>query len=286
MNTEELKKMHETFLYPVVRVFAQKAAGSGTIIYSKPDPKNPDEYQTFILTNEHVIDDLIKHKKDWDSLLKQNIEKEFLEMAKVETFSYVNMSTVDSSNRYNAEIIAYDKAHDLAVLKLDSPRKFEYVAKLIPRERIKDLRLFMDIVVSGCSLAHEPFCTFGQLTFLKEIIDQKRYLMSSGNGYFGNSGGALFLKDTGELIGVPSRLTGVQLGFGIDMVSFMLFSAHPERIYEFIDEQELRFLYDPNDDYYSAMERRKKKKEEALMALKAEVAKQQVASNRSGGETV
>uniref|UniRef100_A0A6H1Z9A9 Putative trypsin-like peptidase domain containing protein n=2 Tax=viral metagenome TaxID=1070528 RepID=A0A6H1Z9A9_9ZZZZ len=275
---DDIKWKHETFLYPVVRVFSSSAAGSGTIIYSEPDPKNEGEYLTFVLTNHHVIESLIKYKKEWDSLLKKDIDKEFKDKAKVEHFQYVRTSTVDSSNRFDADIIAYDKNQDLAILKIDSPRKFETIAKLIPKDKIKDLRLFMEVVVSGCSLAHEPFCNFGQLTYLKEIIDQRKYVMVNCSSIFGNSGGALFLGDTGELIGVPSRITGIQVGFGVDIITWMGFSAHPERLYEFMEDQELKFLYDSEDNYYKAMDRRKNKKKEALLAMKAEVVKQEASS--------
>lgn len=265
-SCRNLKYCHETFLYPVVRVFSKAAAGSGTIIYCEEDPKEPGEFLTFVLTNHHVIDDLVTYKKEWDSVLKREIPKEFHEKAKVEVFSYVRMSEVDSSNRYIADIVAYDKNHDLAILKIDSPRKFEPVAKLISKEDIRNLKLFMDVVVSGCSLAHEPFCNFGQITFLKEIIEQKKYIMTNAASIFGNSGGALFSYDTGELIGVPSRISGIQLGFGHDIITWMGFSAHPERLYEFLEEQELHFLVGKEDDnYHTAMERRKKKAKRSLV---------------------
>ena len=280
---EDLKRKHEKFLYPVVRVYTNKAAGSGTVIWSKCADVNCDghdsegcgcDYDTFILTNHHVIADCIQYKKDWDSVLKREIEKEFLEIPRVEIFEYVKDSTVVSSNSHRGDIIAYDKNHDLAILKLQSPKKVPYVADLIPRDEIKNLRLFMDVVVSGCSMAHEPFCTFGHLTFLRELIEQKLYTMYNAASYFGNSGGSLFLKDKGWLIGVPSRLTGIQLGFGFDMVTHMGFAAHPERIYEFLEEQELKFFFDPDDTFDVSMERRKNKKRDALLELKAELAKE------------
>lgn len=274
MDKDMNKWMHQTYLYPVVRIFAEKSAGSGTVIYSKPDPKEEDSYLTFVLTNHHVISDLISQKKDWDSLAGRQIEKEFRKVAKIEYFSYVHDSTVDSSNRYDAEIIAHDENHDLALLRIQSPRPFPYVAHLLPREEIKNLRLYMDVVVSGCSLAHEPFSNFGQLTFLKEFIDQREYFMTNAASVFGNSGGALFLKDTGELIGVPSRITSMRLGFGVDVMTWMGFSAHTKRLYEFFDEQELKFLYDAKDDFYKAMKRRDRRKKESILSLKAEVARE------------
>jgi len=261
-------RLHELFLYPAVRIFADKAAGSGTVIYCKEDPDNPGEFITLCLTNEHVIDDLLTVRKDWDSLLKKNIDKEFLKRGHVEIFSYIRQSIVDSSNRYNMDVVCYDKHQDLAIIKIDSPKQFSNVATLIPREEIKNLYLFQEVVVSGCSLAHEPFCNFGQITFLNEIIDERRYIMSNCNSIFGNSGGALYLVDKGWLIGVPSRITGIQLGFGFDVTSWMGFSVYPERFYEFFDQQEMRFLYDPSDSYKAAMKRREEKEKQALLALR------------------
>jgi len=286
MGTDELQRLHETFLYPVVRVFGKKGAGSGTLIYSKEDPKNKGDFLSFVLTNHHVVEDCIEYKKEWDSVVKKDVEKEFKDRPHVETFSYVRESTVDSSNRYQADIIAYDKNEDLAVLRVDSPRQFPVVATLIPREEIKGLRLFMDVVTSGCSMSHDPFCNFGQITYLKEMIENKLYLMANSGMIFGNSGGALFLKDNGWMIGVPSRLQGVQLGLGVDMITFMGFSAHPERIYEFIDAQELKFIYDPKDNYHKAMYRRKNKEKEGILSLKAQLLSQgDKKEGQSGGES-
>jgi len=272
-QTHSIEDYHKFFLYPVVRIFSERVAGSGTIIYSEKDIRNPEEYLTFVLTNYHVIGNSITVSKEWNSILRRDIKKEIKEKVKVENFQYINLSLIDSSNRYNADIIAYDQNHDLAILMVNSPRQFPYTAKLIPEDKIKDLRLFMEVVITGCSLAHEPFSNFGQITYLSEIIERKKYMMVNAGMYFGNSGGALFLKDSGWFIGVPSRLTGIQLGFGFDMITFMGFSAHPERLYEFLKEQELQFIYDPNDDYYGALERRKRREKEALMALKAEFIK-------------
>jgi hypothetical protein len=55
----------------------------------------------------------------------------------------------------------------------------------------------------------------------------------------------------------------------------MGFSVAPQRIYEFFDEQELRFLYDPSDTYKAAMERRKKKQELALLRITGQEEKEE-----------
>lgn len=275
----DLQAKHEKLLYPVVRIFAvdakgQQSAGSGTLIYSKPDPENEGSYLNFVLTNHHVIDALIVIKSAWDSVLKKERKKEFFTKAKVEIFEYLNQSTVDSSNRFTADIVAYSVEHDLALLKLTTPRKFKYVAPLLAEDKIKDLRLFMPAAVSGCSMAHEPFVNFGELTYLDEIIENKRYFMCNAGMYFGNSGGALFLTDTGELIGVPSRLSGIQLGFGMDMIVFMGFCAHTSRLYEFIRHEHVDFLVDPDKTWYDAIDERKQAEKRSVLQMQVEAAKE------------
>src|SRR3972149_8189662 len=182
-----LKEQHEKILYPVVRVRTAKAGGSGTVIYSKPNPDNPEEYQSFVLTCAHVVDDAVTIKRDWDSQLKKKIDKEFKEQVQVEIFDYVYLSKVNSSNAYKADIVAYDKYHDIAILKLDSPKKVENIASLISRDKIPDVKLFTPIWTSGCSLGHEPFANPGFVTFLSEMIDNKLYWMQNGASIFGNS---------------------------------------------------------------------------------------------------
>ena len=261
----DTKEKHEKFLYPCVRVLSARAGGSGTIVYSEPDPSNEGEFITIILTNHHVVDSSISYRDEWDSVLKKDRKTEIFQKVDVDVFDYVRMSTVDSSNRYKADIVAYDKVHDLALLKMDSPREFKFKATLLPEDKIKSLRLFMDVVVAGCSLLHDPFCTFGQLTYLVEIIDMKEYLMTNANSIFGNSGGALYLKETGELLGVPSRVTVNQLGFGLDVQTWMGFTSHPKRLYEFFREQEMNFLFDKTDTYKASKERREKMRLEGIV---------------------
>ena len=54
------------------------------------------------------------------------------------------------------------------------------------------------------------------------------------------------------------------MGFGLDIQAWMNFSTHPDRLYEFIDNQELHFLVDGSDDYHKAMTRRTDRRKEAI----------------------
>jgi S1-C subfamily serine protease len=262
----DLKETHEKMIYPVCRVRTQRAGGSGTVIYSKEDPHESGEYLTYILTNHHVVEGAIKHKKKWDSVLLKDSKKEFLKPVEVELFDYIRTSTVNSSNTHKAQIMCYSEDHDLALLKLDSPKKVEYAATIIKKEDIKrKLFLTTKILLVGCSLLHDPIPSYGKITGLKEEIDNKNYVLNDADSIFGNSGGAVFLEETGELIGVPSRVTTLQLGYGLDVLTFMNFFASPERIYEFLDEQLFKFIYNEKaSGYAETLELRKKEAKKAL----------------------
>lgn len=262
MNQQEL---HEKVLYPVTRVKTAKAGGSGVLVYSKEDPENKGQWINIVLTCEHVIADAVTVKSQWDSLLKREVKKDVLEEVSIEVFDYVG-SKIASANSTQAEIIAYDKNHDLAAVKLTNTKPQDWVADLYAEDAIEDLTLFDEVWTSGCSLLHDPFANKGELTYLREMIDQKAYLMYNAPSIFGNSGGGLF-HGNGGLLGLCSRITNIQLGFGIDVMTWMGFSTHPDRIYEFLEHQELQFIYDDNDNYYEALERRAKVQKESLRNL-------------------
>ena len=261
MNQQEL---HDKILYPVTRVKAGKAGGSGVLVYSEPDPQNDGKYINIVLTCQHVIDGSISVKDEWDSLLKREIKKDIMEEVSVEIFDY-DGSKISSANSSQAEIIAYDKGHDLAAVKLHNARPQEHIASVYPKDDIDNLQLFDEVWTSGCSLLHDPFSNKGELTYLREMIDQKSYIMYNAPSIFGNSGGGVF-HGNGTLLGLCSRITNIQLGFGIDVMTWMGFGTHPSRLYEFFEHHELQFIYD-GSDYYDAQERRKTRQRKSLRHL-------------------
>ena len=262
----EIKDIHENILYPVTRVRAADAGGSGVVIYSEPDPENEGQYVNIVLTCEHVVAKNVVVKDEWDAVLKRDVKHDVTSECTIELFDYDN-SRVISANSIRGEIIAYDKSHDLAAVKLNNTRKIDHVATIIPKKEIANLQIADPVWVSGCSLLHDPFPNPGTLTYLREMIDQKAYIMQNAPSIFGNSGGGLFHGVTGNLLGLTSRITVTQLGFGFDVQSWMGFTTHPDRLYEFFEHQELQFIYDPKDNYHSAMKRRGDRRKEALRSI-------------------
>ena len=280
----EVKDVHEKILYPVSRVRASDSGGSGVLVYSKEDSKHPGEFINIALTCEHVIAKNVIVKDEWDTVLKREVKRDVTSEVTMEMFDYDN-SEVISANSIKADIIAYDKNHDLAAVRLHSKKQMPYVATVIPKDAIGCLQIADPVWVSGCSLLHAPFPNAGTITYLREMIDQKAYIMQNAPSIFGNSGGGLFHGVTGNLLGLTSRITVTQLGFGMDVQSWMGFSTHPDRLYEFFDHQELQFLYDDNDDYHEAMDRRANRRKDALRSIMLEKEGIQPNDDESGGVT-
>ena len=80
--------LHEKVLYPVVRVRAGQAGGSGVLVYSEPDPKEEGKFINILLTCEHVIDGAIKLRDEWDAILKREVKRDVLDEVTIEVFDY------------------------------------------------------------------------------------------------------------------------------------------------------------------------------------------------------
>jgi len=261
-----VQEVHDKVLYPVVRVRTGNSGGSGVLIYSEPDPDSEGRYINIALTCQHVVDSAIKIRDEFDPVLKQQRKSDYFEEVAIEVFDY-DGSKLISSNSTQADIIAYDKHHDLAAVRLHNFRQQPFVSSIIPKNEIEKLQIASPVVTCGCSLLHDPFPNNGTLTYLREVIEQKAYLMSNAPSIFGNSGGGLFHGETGHLLGLTSRVTVTQMGFGMDVQTWMNFSTHPDRLYEFFEHQELQFLYDKDYNYRDAIRRRESKRREALRSI-------------------
>jgi len=194
-----IEEKHRMCLYPEVRVQTPKARGSGTVVYSGEIPGEPGRFETYILTNEHVVDDLIAVKDEWSELLGREVKRSVKGKPQVETFKYDYQSRVVGGTAYQAEIECYDKNEDMALLKIVGPDEFKYKAHLYPRDRFNKLVCFMPTVNIGCGLGQKPVITYGYLSGFGYEIDNRDYIMITASSYFGFSGGATFLADTGEL---------------------------------------------------------------------------------------
>jgi S1-C subfamily serine protease len=243
-------QLHENTLYPTVRITANRAKGSGTIVYSK-DREEPDEdgelgYSTYILTNHHVIADAIRVEKEFDPLKGKYVTKDYRDRVQIEAYTYKNRSTITSRTTAEAEIIAYSAKRDLAVLRVLSNEKFPFIARLLPDKKSREVHVFDKVFVVGCGLGMQPFPTSGMLTAKDIEIDHYPYWMGSAPAIYGNSGGAVFLGRTLEMMGVVSRVSVSGGMFGGSPITHMQYFCPPFEIHKFFKDQGLFFLTDPS----------------------------------------
>ena len=223
-------RRHSEMLYPVVRVDSGPLKGSGTIIYSAT---RAGEIQTYVLTNWHVIESSIEIGKEWNPKKQEEVDKETRRTVEVFTFQYNELSRNIGSLGKRADIMAYDRKADVALLRLtDREGALPYVAALLPEGEA--LHIFDPVWAVGAGLGHPPFATEGVIGHLDDEIDGYRYVFTTAPMIFGNSGGALFRysaeRSRHELIGIPAR---VRAGFFL-VVTHMAFSVPIETIREFL----------------------------------------------------
>ena len=239
-----VNQKHKLMLYPMVRVISKNSIGSGTIVFAEKDKDNHSLFNYYILTNEHVVSKLITIEKRWSNLFKRKIEKDILGTPMIETFAYKWYSRVEGSTGWKGKIVAYDKEEDLALLKMTIPYEYKYVAKLYPLDKIKGLKCFMDIYTVGCGLGQKPLITSGFISAFGEEIENKEYLLVTAPQIFGNSGGASFLKNTGEFVGVPAASGVIFIGYSPTPITHMSYIIPVWRICKFLKDQYYHFIYD------------------------------------------
>lgn len=235
---------HQELVLPVVRINAKNAVGSGTVICSRLNTQ--EGYSTYILTNEHVVDGLITVETRWSTLLKREIKMDVLGIPTVEFFEYRWASRSVGAFGVEADIMAYDKDEDLALLKLRRDKQAEAEAKLYPRGHEAELRVTMPVYCVGAGMGEPPVITEGMLSQFNREIDNREFWLNTGPSIFGNSGGGLFLANTHEFIGVPSRIA-VQGGFyGSQAITHLSYAIPITRVWKFLEDQRFRFIEQPN----------------------------------------
>ena len=247
--SKEIIQKHEQMFYPTVRVRTKKAGGSGTVVYSK---SYKDEVYTYIITNQHVIDDSVHIEKRWDPVLKRKVDKEILDTVYVEYFKYNNYSHTVGSFAVEADIVAYsevDGGQDWALLRMrDTENKADWVANMFPLNDIENVHIFDDCYAVGASLGHPPVASNGMITYMDDEIDHYKYWMSSAPTIFGNSGGAVYRWSSNrkkyEYIGIPSRISIQPMGFSADAITHMGYFIPIDRVYQLLEDNDYQFIYD------------------------------------------
>lgn len=255
--SEEVKRIHEQAIYPICRVIAGKAGGSGTIIYSRKDPSSEyDDFDTFVLTNHHVIEGLIKVETKYDPARRRDVKRQITQKAQVDIFRYRDMSVKDRDYSVDADVVAWDEDMDLGLLKLDSVDEVDYVASLYPlsdrdikSKRMPRVHVADRVAAVGAALLNAPVFTEGRISRMFEEIDNFPYCLSTAPTIFGNSGGAVYrLNREGnwQFIGVPARISVSMSGFSADAITHLSWSIPIFTVYRFLKDSYFEWIYNPS----------------------------------------
>ena len=240
-------------LYPVVRVSASKGTGSGTVLWSGKVGK---KFETYILTNHHVVASSLKLSEKYDSFVGQNMPQETRSKVDVEFFRYPKGSRLEGTFAIPADIVAYSEQLDLALLQLRSESEAEYVALLPDVDLEDELCLGDEVYAVGAALAHAPIMTHGRINGMSDEIDDNPYWLSDAQIIFGNSGGAVFLGEGSIFLGVPSRVALAQIGWSASAVTHLGWFIPYMTIYRFLEMNFYTFIYDAQEDAQDCHEER------------------------------
>jgi hypothetical protein len=171
----------ENTLYASCRVRSKKALGSATIISSFD---HGDGFETYALTNHHVVEDCIKISKEYDPVVGREVPKEFKAQVEVD-FPRFNGDRVVGFSTVLADIVTYDKHQDIALLKFRDAAEYPH-ANIIPEDKIKEIRFLQNIVVIGNPMGEKLVGTDGRICGMDIEIDNYDYWLGSAMTYFGN----------------------------------------------------------------------------------------------------
>lgn len=260
----KVENMHEKILYPTVLVEAKGGVGSGTVVYSELDPRegHKGEYETYVLTNHHVIEPNIQTGKQWNPLKQKEEKKDVFATVNVYFYKYKYSSRNIGKNSVEADIVAYTSEEDMALLRLRSIDKFDHVAKFYPLDKLKEIKMFMRTYAVGAALGHQPIATEGWITCMSDEQDNYVFWMSTAQIIFGNSGGTMYLEASGDywFIGVPSMVAVSFTGFSASAVTHMGYFIPIDRVCSFLDRNFFGFIHDKGLDPIDCAKKREKVK--------------------------
>jgi S1-C subfamily serine protease len=208
-------------LAPTVKISSKSDVGSGTVIFSE---KTGPKFTSYVLTAHHIVE--------------QNYDAR--NPIPLDVLSFNDGRQV---RQETGIVVAISRQLDLALIEVRSEKVYESVAKMIAPERVGDVRLYSRVNAIGCPLGYAPTPTSGELTSKNKQLDGHTYWMINAPTIFGNSGGGIYLSDTGEMIGVLSRISAYKNLIDV-AVPHMGIMTSMNDVYSWLDRENYQFVVD------------------------------------------
>lgn len=216
-DAETLKK---NVLLPSVQVRGNGGVGGGTIVYSKGG-------LNYVLTAYHVVSKTVKKKDGIET--REPVD--------------VDLYNTGSPVTVKADLVAYNEPKDIALLCLRTKESLP-CAKLPDRKTLEKIDVFTPVIASGCPLGHSPTPSEGFISSKKKDVKGENFWMQSAPTIFGNSGGGVFSLESQVMVGVNSMIC-VYDNFMATPVPHLGVMIDMNKAYDWLDSQQLTFIYNP-----------------------------------------
>jgi serine protease Do len=170
-------------LKATVRVNRSGGQGSGVIIWSGIDEDDERIRNTYVLTNQHVVE------------RSQEVE--------VTTFIYLKRRNSVGTTTFQSRVVLTSRESDLALIEIQTPPEVRFtLAPLISEEDWDEMELYEEIYLSGCGNGANPHITHGNLSAVNRAETRMEF---TAHVIWGSSGGGLF-NNSGELVGICNAM--------------------------------------------------------------------------------
>ena len=105
-----------------------------------------------------------------------------------------------------ARLEAFHRDADIALLSVELDEPWPFIARLADDPGMAQVSVFDSVYAVGCPLGNKPMPTVGEVSAQDKVVDGQIFWMVSAPTFFGNSGGGVYLVNSGKLIGISSMI--------------------------------------------------------------------------------
>ena len=220
-------EMTRQMLLPTVQLNGEDTVGSGTLVFSDVNPKT-NKVESYVLTSHHVVRNILA---DTPKAAHEGLD--------------VTVYLPGDRVNVKGKMIACETKIDAALVQLQTDRKFEFVANVLPRTECTQVKVWEPVCAVGCPLGNDPVPSHGEVSSLRNELNGANYWMINAPTYFGNSGGGIYRADTRQLMGVFSKIYTHGKGTPV-VVPHMGLCTPIELVYEWLEKEKLDHLLQSN----------------------------------------
>lgn len=183
--------MKRRMIYPIVQLRGNGTVGSGVVISSE-EADGEEKAVTYILTAYHVV---------------QEITEGLADPTKLDELRFMDPQQDDlAESAVTARVVAIHPEIDIALVRTELDDPWPFVARLADPSETRDVEIFDQVYAVGCPLGNKPLPTVGEISSQEKMVAGQNFWMVNAPTFFGNSGGGIFKRSNGHLVGISSMI--------------------------------------------------------------------------------